>query len=276
MDYIDAKSLNVNTGQIKIHNDEDFSAMRKVGQMAASCLDMIGENLKIGMSTNEIDRMAHEFITSNNAFPAPLHYHGFPKSICTSLNHVICHGIPGDRILKNGDIINIDVTLIYDGWHGDHSRMFALGNVSTKAKKLMSSTYEALMAGIEIVRPGTTLGDIGAIIEAKAQENRFSIVQEFCGHGLGRVFHDTPNVMHYGIPGQGIVLREGMFFTIEPMLNAGKPDMKILSDGWTAVTRDRSLSAQYEHSIGVTKNGYEIFTLSPSHNHQPHLTPIMQ
>ena len=200
---------------------------------------------------------------NNNAIPGPLNYRGFPKSICTSVNHVVCHGIPGEKALKEGDIINIDVTPILDGWHGDTSRMFYVGKPSVKAKRLVDITYQSMMKGIESVRPGAKLGDIGHAIQSYAEKHNFSVVREFCGHGVGKVFHESPNILHYGNPGEGIALREGMIFTIEPMINAGKYETKILEDGWTAVTRDRSLSAQFEHSIGVTRDGFEIFTLSP-------------
>ena len=198
------------------------------------------------------------------AIPAPLNYRGFPKSICTSINHVVCHGIPSDKVLVDGDIINIDVTVILDGWYGDTSRMFYIGKPSIKAQKLVETTFESMWRGIEMVRPGATLGDIGHAIQSYAESKRYSVVRDFCGHGLGRVFHDAPNIMHFGRPGEGEVLREGMFFTIEPMINAGRFDVKILSDGWTAVTKDRGLSAQFEHSLAVTKDGYEVFTESPT------------
>ena len=198
------------------------------------------------------------------AIPAPLDYRGFPKCICTSVNHVVCHGIPGDKVLHDGDIVNIDITVILDGWHGDTSRMFCVGEVGVKAQRLIDVTYEAMMRGIETVKPGATLGDIGHAIQSFVEGHRFSVVRDFCGHGLGRVFHDAPSILHFGRPGEGLVLREGMFFTIEPMINAGRYEVKILADGWTAVTKDRSLSAQFEHSIGVTADGCEIFTLSPA------------
>ena len=239
--------------------------MRKAGRLAAETLDFITPAVVPGVSTEELDRRCHEHILSHGAVPAPLNYRGFPKSICTSVNHVVCHGIPNDRkVLKDGDVINIDVTVILDGWHGDTSRMFFVGKPSVKARRLIEVTYEAMMRGIEAVRPGATLGDIGHAIQSHAEGHRFSVVRDFCGHGLGRVFHEAPSVLHYGRPGTGLVLREGMFFTVEPMINAGRADVKILDDGWTAVTRDKSLSAQFEHSIGVTEHGYEIFTHSPT------------
>ncbi len=256
--------------RITIHGPEDFEGMRKAGRLAAETLDFITPQVQPGVTTEELDRLCHQFILDHGAVPAPLNYKGFPKSICTSVNHVVCHGIPSDRKrLGKGDAINIDVTVILDGWHGDTSRMFHVGATSVKARKLVEVTYEAMMKGIAAVRPGATLGDIGAAIQAHAEAQRFSVVRDFCGHGLGRVFHTAPSVLHYGRPGTGVVLREGMFFTIEPMINAGRPDVKILDDGWTAVTRDKSLSAQFEHSVGVTAEGCEIFTSSPKGWHQP-------
>jgi len=249
---------------IKIHDEQGFVGMRKAGQLAAECLDFITPYVKPGVSTDELNTLCHDWTLERGAVPAPLNYRGFPKSICTSINHVVCHGIPGDKVLIDGDIINIDVTVILDGWYGDTSRMFYVGKPSLKAQKLVEVTFECLWRGIEMVRPGATLGDIGHAIQSYAEKKRYSVVRDFCGHGLGRVFHDAPNVMHFGRPGEGEVLRQGMFFTIEPMINAGKLDVKILADGWTAVTKDRSLSAQFEHSLGVTADGYEIFTLSPT------------
>ncbi len=256
--------------RITIHGPEDFEGMRRAGRLAAETLDFITPHVQPGVTTEELDRLCHGFILDHDAIPAPLNYKGFPKSICTSVNHVVCHGIPSERKrLSKGDAINIDVTVILDGWHGDTSRMFFVGQNSVKARKLVEVTYEAMMKGIAAVRPGATLGDIGAAIQGHAEAQRFSVVRDFCGHGLGRVFHTAPSVLHYGRPGTGVVLREGMFFTIEPMINAGRPDVKILDDGWTAVTRDKSLSAQFEHSVGVTAEGCEIFTLSPKGWHQP-------
>ena len=238
--------------------------MRRAGNLAARVLDYITPHVQPGVSTEELDRLCHDFIIAHGAIPAPLNYRGFPKSICTSVNHVVCHGIPGDKVLKEGDSLNIDVTVILDGWHGDTSRMFFVGRPPVKAKRLSDVTYEAMMRGIAVVRPGARLGDIGHAIQSHVEANRFSVVRDFCGHGIGRVFHDSPNILHYGTPGTGPVLEEGMFFTIEPMVNAGRPDTKILDDGWTAVTRDRSLSMQFEHTLGVTADGAEIFTLSPA------------
>jgi methionyl aminopeptidase len=215
------------------------------------------------VTTEALDQFVFEFAMDHGAVPAPLNYRGFPKSICTSLNHVVCHGIPGPRSLKEGDILNIDVTLIVDGWHGDSSRMYAVGKIPRAAERLLDVTYNALMRGVAAVRPGATTGDIGAAIQIYAESERCSVVRDFCGHGLGRVFHDRPNILHYGEPGEGLQLKPGMLFTIEPMINLGKPHVKILSDGWTAVTRDRSLSAQFEHTVGVTETGCEVFTVSP-------------
>ncbi len=274
MNYIDAKTAPpVNTGQIKLHGMEAFEAMRMVGQMAAACIDMLADHVRTGITTNELDQLAFDFIITQGAVPACLHYRGFPKTICTSINHVVCHGIPAERVLKNGDIVNIDVTLIFDGWHGDHSRMFSVGDVPVRARRLMDETYQAMMLGIGAVKPGAKLGDIGAAIQAHAETHRLSVVQDFCGHGLGKIFHDAPNILHYGQKGKGIELKQGMIFTIEPMLNLGKAGVKILADGWTAVTRDRSLSAQFEHSVGVTEQGCEIFTKSPTGLDQPHKMP---
>jgi len=249
--------------RITLHAPEDFVGMREAGRLAAETLDMIHPHVRPGVSTGLLDKLCHEFILDHNAIPAPLNYRGFPKSICTSINHVVCHGIPGERRLENGDVLNIDVTVILNGWHGDCSRMYAAGMPSTRARNLLDITYEALLRGIAVVKPGRTLGDVGYAIQTFVEGHRFSVVRDFCGHGIGRRFHEPPNVLHYGKPGDGPVLRPGMFFTIEPMVNAGRPEVKVLDDGWTAVTRDRSLSAQFEHMIGVTETGHEIFTLSP-------------
>jgi methionyl aminopeptidase len=257
------------TRRITIHPQEDFAGMRQAGRLAAECLDMITEHVRPGVTTGELDRLCHDFIVSHDAQPAPLNYRGFPKSICTSINHVVCHGIPGDRRLVDGDIVNIDVTVILDGWHGDTSRMYVAGTPSTKARMLMQVTYESLMRGVAAVKPGATLGDVGYAIQSFVESNRFSVVRDFCGHGIGRTFHAPPNVLHFGRRGEGPALRPGMFFTIEPMVNAGRPEVKVLDDGWTAVTRDRSLSAQFEHMIGVTEDGCEVFTISPAGYHQP-------
>jgi methionyl aminopeptidase len=250
--------------KITIHKDADFESMRKAGKFASQTLDYITPYVKAGISTLELDTLCHDFIIQYGAIPAPLGYRGYPKSICTSINHVVCHGIPGPKKLQEGDIINIDVTVIVDGWHGDTSRMFGVGKVGIRGRKLIDVTYEAMMRGIEVVKPGATLGDIGHAIQKYAEANGFSVVRDFCGHGIGRIFQCSPSIVHYGKAGQGLELKKGMFFTIEPMINAGKFGVKILDDGWTAVTRDMSLSAQWEHSLGVTDTGYEIFTVSYS------------
>ncbi len=251
------------------HGPEDFAAMRKAGRVAAEMLDFITPYVKPGVTTGELDDLLAKKAEEYGVVHGPMGYRGFPKHICTSVNHVVCHGIPGDKKLIDGDILNIDVTPIVDGWYGDSSRTYFVGKPSVKARKLVDVTYECLMRGIEVVRPGATLGDIGWAIQSHAEGNGFSVVTDFCGHGIGQTFHTPPNVMHFGRQGEGEVLVEGMFFTIEPMINAGKPATKILSDGWTAVTRDRSLSAQFEHTIGVTADGCEIFTLSPKGWHCP-------
>ena len=247
-----------------IHKSEDFEGMRKAGNLAARTLDLLADHVKPGISTQELDRIAFNFINSNNGFIAPLFYKGFPKSICTSLNHVICHGIPSNRVLESGDIVNIDVTVIVDGWHGDTSRMFPVGKINNKAQKLIDCTYDAMMKGIEIVSPNAYLGDIGAKIQSIAENQNYSVVRDFCGHGLGIVFHEYPNILHYGEMGEGDKIEQGMFFTVEPMINIGNYDVRMLNDGWTAVTKDKTLSAQFEHSVGVTQDGHEIFTKSPA------------
>ena len=255
--------------RITIHKPEDFAGMRRAGKLAAETLDMITAHVRPGISTGEIDKLCHDYMVERGAIPATLGYRGYTKSSCTSVNHVVCHGIPGDRVLVDGDIINIDVTVILDGWHGDTSRMYVAGEASTKAKLLMDVTYDAMMKGIAAIRPGATLGDIGHAIQVHVEKHRFSVVRDFCGHGIGRHFHEPPNVLHFGRPGEGPKLKPGMFFTVEPMVNAGRPEVKILDDGWTAVTRDRSLSAQFEHMVAVTDTGVEIFTLSPAGMHKP-------
>jgi methionyl aminopeptidase len=256
-------------GYIKLHGPEDFAGMRRAGRLAAKALDLLTEYVRPGIATETLDAAIFDFAMAHGAYPAPLDYRGYRKSICTSINHVVCHGIPDPKPLRDGDILNIDVTLIVDGWHGDSSRMFLVGEVPRRAKRLVEVTYEALMRGIAAVRPSAVTGDIGAAIQEYAESERCSVVRDFCGHGLGRLFHDEPNILHYGRRGEGILLKPGMFFTIEPMINLGRPHVKILSDGWTAVTRDRSLSAQFEHSIGVTETGCEVFTLSPKGLHHP-------
>lgn len=257
--------------RVTVHGPDEFAAMRKAGKLAAEVLDFITPYVVPGVTTGKLDDLCHEFILEHGAIPAPLNYRGFPKSICTSVNHVVCHGIPNEaKKLSNGDIINIDITVILDGWHGDTSRMFLVGDkISVRARKLVDITYQSMMRGIEVVKPGASLGDIGYAIQSFAESHRFSVVRDFCGHGIGRIFHAPPSVVHYGTPGAGLLLREGMFFTIEPMINIGRYDVKILQDGWTAVTKDRSLSAQFEHSIAVTVDGYEVFTLSPQELHAP-------
>ena len=241
---------------------EKFEKMRAAGNLASRTLDMLTENIKPGISTDEIDKLGYEFIKDNGGFSAPLFYRGFKKSLCTSLNHVVCHGIPSDRILNEGDIINIDVTAIVNDHHGDTSRMFCVGQTPVKANNLIEATYEAMMKAIKILKPNVKLGDIGHEIQSYVEEKGFSVVRDFCGHGVNTKFHEPPNVLHYGKKNTGTELAPGMTFTIEPMINSGKYDVKVLSDGWTAVTKDKSLSAQFEHTIGITENGYEIFTES--------------
>ena len=258
--------------KIILHDRAAFEAMLKAGALAAEVLDMITDHVTHGTTTGELDQICHDYILSREATPAPLNYKGFPKSTCISLNHVVCHGIPGPKQLTKGDILNIDVTVILDGWYGDSSRMYWVGTPSVKAQNLTQVTYDCLMRAIDIVKPGVTLGDIGYVIQSHAESNRFSVVRDFTGHGLGTVFHTAPTVLHYGQPGTGLVLEEGMFFTIEPMINAGHFATKILNDGWTAVTRDKSLSAQFEHTIGVTETGVEIFTESTRQMHRPPYT----
>ncbi len=254
---------------VMIHDKNNIASMRKAGKLAAEVLDYITPYVEPGITTELLDKKCYDFIIKNKAIPAPLNYKGFPKSICTSINHVICHGIPGDKVLLNGDILNIDITVILDGWHGDTSRMFWVGKPGIKAIKLVENTFEAMWKGIEQVKPGATLGDIGYAIQSFSEKKGYSVVRDFCGHGIGRVFHDSPSVLHYGKKNEGIILKEGMFFTIEPMINIGKFDVKILSDGWTAVTKDKTLSAQFEHTLCVTSSGYEVFTLSPKHLNYP-------
>lgn len=246
------------------YGPEGFVGMRKAGRLAAEVLDYITPYVKPGARTDELDRLCDAFTRDHGAVSAPLGYKGYPKSTCISINHVVCHGIPSERTLENGDIANIDVTVILDGWYGDTSRMYFVGDkTSVKSRRLVEATYQAMMLGISVIKPGATIGDIGHAIQSYVEPMGFSVVRDFCGHGLGRVFHTAPSVLHYGQKGKGDVLRAGMFLTVEPMINAGKFGVKILSDGWTAVTKDRSLSAQFEHSLGVTETGYEIFTQSP-------------
>ncbi|MCL6728527.1 type I methionyl aminopeptidase [Sphingomonas hankyongi] len=251
-------------GTIKLHGPEGFEGMRRAGRLAAEVLDALVPHVVPGVSTQALDDIARSHMLDAGAVPATLGYRGYTKSCCISINHVVCHGIPSDKTLKDGDIVNIDVTPILDGWHGDTSRMYLVGDVPLKARKLVDITYECLMLGIDQAKPGNRLGDIGHAIQRHAEGQRYSVVRDFCGHGLGRLFHDSPEVIHAGRPGTGPELRPGMFFTIEPMINIGRPDVKVLDDGWTAVTRDRSLSAQFEHSIGIAEDGCEIFTKSPA------------
>jgi len=256
-------------GGVPLHGEEAFAGMRKAGQMAAAALDLLTEYVVPGTPTERLDDLVFEFAMDHGAVPATLNYRGFTHSVCTSVNHVVCHGIPGRKPLRDGDIVNIDVTLIVDGWHGDTSRMYTVGNVSRRAERLIDVTYEAMLLGIAAAKPGNTTGDIGAAIQTFAESERCSVVRDFCGHGLGRVFHDRPNILHYGERGEGVVLKPGMLFTIEPMINLGRAAVKILPDGWTAVTRDRELSAQFEHAVGITADGCEVFTYSPAGLHRP-------
>jgi len=265
MNYVDATAAPLRkNGQIKVHGPAAFEGMRKAGRLVAECLDMLVDVVEPGVTTEYIDKLVFEFGRKHNAIPATLMYRGYRKATCTSINHVVCHGIPSEKPLREGDIVNIDVTLIVDGWHGDSSRMYIVGQVPRRAERLIDVTYEAMMRGINAIRPGATTGDIGAAIQSYVEAQHMSVVRDFCGHGLGRLFHDEPNIVHVGRPGEGAVLKPGMFFTVEPMINLGRPHVKVLSDGWTAVTRDRSLSAQFEHTVAVTKTGVEIFTLSPA------------
>lgn len=254
---------------IRIHEAADFAGMHAAGRLAATILDAMSEHVFVGQTTAEIDRRIEEMVASAGARSATIGYKGYQHASCISVNHVVCHGIPSEKVLKDGDILNIDVTVIVDGWFGDTSRMYVAGRLSRKAERLIQITHDALMTGIEAVRPGATFGDIGHAIQAFVEAHRMSVVRDFCGHGLGRVFHAPPNVLHYGRPGTGPRLEEGMFFTIEPMVNLGRPETKVLADDWTAVTRDKSLSAQFEHSVGVTASGAEIFTLSPAGRFHP-------
>jgi len=248
---------------VTLHKPEDFEGMRRAGKLAAEVLDLLIPMVQPGVTTAALDKVAFDYVTDHGALPACLGYRGYRHTVCTSINHVVCHGIPADKPLREGDIVNIDVTVILDGWHGDTSRMYAVGPIKRKSARLIDITYESMKRGIAMVKPGATTGDIGHAIQAYAEgREKCSVVRDFCGHGLGRIFHSLPNIVHYGKPGGGIDLRPGMFFTIEPMINLGGFGVKVLSDGWTAVTRDRSLSAQFEHSVGVTENGVEIFTLS--------------
>ena len=254
---------------MKKNYKESFEQIKIAGSLAADTLDEVTPYVKPGVSTNKLDKICYEFIKDNGGYSAPLYYRGFPKSSCTSVNHVICHGIPAEKILKEGDIINIDVTSIVNGWHGDTSRMFFVGEVSVKSKNLISTTYDSMMKGISIIKSGIHLGDIGEAIQSHVEKKGYSVVRDFCGHGIGKTFHEAPNVLHYGKKGQGDKLETGMIFTVEPMINEGVYDTKILNDGWTAVTKDKSLSAQFEHTVGVTNDGFEIFTKSRKKYEKP-------
>jgi methionyl aminopeptidase len=262
--YVDAGTAPMRkNGQIKLYGPSAFEGMRRAGRLVAECLDMLVDEVDVGVPTERIDQLVFEFAMDHGAYPATLMYRGYEKSCCTSINHVVCHGIPNDKPFRDGDIVNIDVTFVLDGWHGDSSRMYTAGEIPRRAERLIDVTYESLMRGVAAVKPGNTMGDIGHAIQSFVEPQHMSVVRDFCGHGLGRMFHDEPNVVHLGRPGEGPVLKPGMFFTIEPMVNLGRPHVKVLSDGWTAVTRDRSLSAQFEHTVAVTETGVEVFTLSP-------------
>lgn len=268
--YVAADDQNLTrTNAIKLHGPDGFEGMRRAGRLAAEILDAIAPHVVPGVETQALDDIIREHMLRGGAVPATLGYRGYTHSSCISINHVVCHGIPSERTLRDGDIVNIDVTPLLDGWHGDTSRMFLVGDVPIKARRLVDVTYEAMMRGIEMAKPGNRLGDVAHAIQSFAEKHRYGVVRDFCGHGLGRLFHDAPEVVHVGRAGTGPELRPGMFFTIEPMINIGRPDTKLLEDGWTAVTRDRSLSAQFEHSIGITETGCEIFTESPTGRHKP-------
>jgi methionyl aminopeptidase len=275
VNYIEASTAPAkNTGAIRIYGADAFEGMRKACQLTARCLDELAALVQPGIPTDDIDRFVFEYGMDHGAYPATLNYRGYTKSTCTSINHVVCHGIPNDKPLREGDIVNIDVTFVLNGWHGDSSRMYPVGMIKRSAERLLEVTYESLMRGIGAVRPGARTGAIGEAIQIYAEAERCSVVRDFCGHGVGSLFHDSPNILHYGRAGEGPELREGMIFTIEPMINLGRPHVKVLGDGWTAVTRDRSLSAQYEHTVGVTATGCEIFTLSPGGLDRPGLRPL--
>ena len=270
MNYVEAASAPLRkTGHIKLHGPEGFAGMRRAGRLTAEALDLVHEMVAPGVTTEAIDDLVFEFAMDHGAQPATLMYRGYRKSTCISINHVVCHGIPNDKPLRDGDIANVDVTLIVDGWHGDSSRMYPVGEIPRRAERLLEVTYESMMRGIAAIRSGAHVGDIGAAIQEFVEPFHMSVVRDFCGHGLGQLFHDEPNIVHVGRRGEGPELLPGMIFTVEPMINLGRPHVKVLSDGWTAVTRDRSLSAQYELSVGVTESGVEIFTLSPKGYHKP-------
>ena len=249
------------TSSIKIYSDDDFKGLKKAGDLAARALEYIEKMIKPGVKTNFIDEAANKYLNDHGAFSAPLFYRGYTKSICTSINNVVCHGIPSDQTLKEGDIVNVDITSILNGYYGDTSKTFSVGNISIESNKLIQITYESMMQGIKILKPGITLGDIGFAIQSFAESNNCSVVRDFCGHGVGKTFHEEPNILHYGKKGEGLTIKKGMVFTIEPMINLGEYHTKVLQDGWTAVTKDKSLSAQFEHTVGINDNGYEIFTL---------------
>ena len=270
--YLEAASAPYkNTGAIRLYTPDDFAGIKRACQLTARCLDELASRVQPGVTTDEIDRFVFDFGMDHGALPATLNYRGYTKSSCTSINHVVCHGIPNDKPLREGDIVNLDVTYIVDGWHGDSSRMYPVGEIKRAAQRLLEVTHECLMRGIAAVKPGARTGAIGEAIQSFAEAERCSVVRDFCGHGVGRLFHDAPNILHYGRANEGPEMREGMIFTIEPMINLGRPHVKVLADGWTAVTRDRSLSAQYEHAVGVTAEGCEIFTLSPAGLDRPGL-----
>jgi methionyl aminopeptidase len=268
-DVIATAAASRRSSTIKIHSSEDFEGMRHAGRVAAECLDMLSAHVKPGVVTDDLDKLAREFTLDHGALPACLYYRGYAKTVCISPNHVVCHGIPGPRTLRDGEIANIDVTVIVDGWHGDTSRMYLIGDVPARARRLVDVTYDAFARGLAVVKPGARFGDIGHAIQSYVESQRCSVVRDFCGHGVGRVFHDAPNVLHFGRRGEGALIEAGMVFTIEPMVNLGKYQVKLLADGWTAVTRDKSLSAQCEHSIGVTETGAEVFTASPAGRFRP-------
>jgi len=271
MTYVPATAATAarSSAHIKLHGAEAFAGMRKAGRLAAECLDMLVAKVVPGVTTAELDTLVDDFITAAGGLPATVFYRGYRYASCVSINEVVCHGMPSERELKDGDIVNIDVTPIVDGWHGDSSRMYLVGDPPLKARRLVDVTYDAMMRGIAAIKPGATTGDLGHAIQAYAEGHSYSVVRDFCGHGTGRVFHDAPNILHYGRSGSGLAFREGMIFTVEPMINAGKFQVKLKSDGWTAVTKDRSLSAQFEHTVGVTATGVEIFTISPAGFHKP-------
>lgn len=270
MSYVEAAQAPLRkTGHIKLYGPEGFEGMRRAGQLTAQALDEVAGLIGPGVSTEAIDKLVFQFAMDHKAYPATLMYRGYRYSVCTSINHVVCHGMPNARPLRDGDIVNVDITLVVDGWYGDSSRMYAVGNIPRRAERLVEVTYEAMMRGIAAIKPGAHVGDIGAAIQDFVEPLHMSVVRDFCGHGVGRIFHDEPNIVHVGRPGEGPELKPGMIFTVEPMINLGRPHVKVLSDGWTAVTRDRSLSAQFEHAVGVTETGAEIFTLSPKGLHKP-------